>query len=94
MIKTIKNIYIYFSFPYPSRTASPERRPPTYSPLSLLLSNIFISNTLNRRRVCMYYLIKYKRLRERGASGGPNRELAQLLTSHSPAKLSRMPFYY
>ena len=32
-----------------------------HSPLSLLLSNIFISNTLNRRRVCMYYLIKYKR---------------------------------
>ena len=31
------------------------------SPPSLLLSNIFISNTLNRRRVCMYYVIKYKR---------------------------------
>ena len=49
--------------------ASPRSVGPYLFPLSLLLSNIFISNTLNRRRVCMYYLIKYKRLRERGASG-------------------------
>jgi len=51
-------------------------------PLSLLLSNIFISNTLNRRRVCMYYLIKYKRLREREGQVGPNRELCSLAYPH------------
>jgi len=49
-------------------------------PLSLLLSNIFISNTLNRRRVCMYYLLKYKRLRERGASGRLTGSYARSLT--------------
>ena len=42
----------------------------------------------------MYYLIKYKRLRERGASGRLTGSYARLLTSHSPAKLSRMPFFF